>query len=116
MESLLFKLTDYQSKILTAILENPDHVPGDFYFDFPSIDGYIEMFLEAKLISMNKSHKLSITELGRSHLVEYRLQKEIDEKREADLRFSKRCSIFSMIISALSLVVAIASVVVNWIK
>ncbi len=34
MESLLFKLTDYQSKILTAILENPDHVPGDFYFDF----------------------------------------------------------------------------------
>lgn len=59
MKNLLFKLTNYQSKILTAILENPDHVPGDFYFDFPSIDGYIEMFLEAKLISMNKSLLLS---------------------------------------------------------
>lgn len=116
MENLLFKLTEYQYEILMAILERPGQNPGDFYFDFPSIDGYIEMFLEAKLISMNKSHKISITELGRSHLVEYRLQKEIDEKREADLRFSKRCSIFSMIISALSLVVAIASVVVNWIK
>ena len=55
MENLLFKLTEYQYEILTAILECPGQNPGDFFFNFPSIDGYVEMFLKAALIWLNLS-------------------------------------------------------------
>lgn len=83
MENLLFKLTEYQYEILTAILECPGQNPGDFFFDFPSIDGYVEMFLNANLVSINESDEVSITELGRAHLAEFELQRKIEKEREA---------------------------------
>ena len=123
MENLLFKLTEYQYEILMAILERPGQNPGDFFFDFPSIDGYVEMFLKAKLVS--------ITELGRAHLAEFELQQKIEKEREAQhqqqidaitsiAETAKQNAIsaesdskLSKIISILSLIVAIASVIVD---
>lgn len=131
MENLLFKLTEYQYEILMAILERPGQNPGDFFFDFPSIDGYVEMFLKAKLVSINESDKLSITELGRAHLAEFELQQKIEKEREAQhqqqidaitsiAETAKQNAIsaesdskLSKIISILSLIVAIASVIVD---
>lgn len=131
MENLLFKLTEYQYEILMAILERPGQNPGDFFFDFPSIDGYVEMFLKAKLISINESDELSITELGRAHLAEFELQQKIEKEREAQhqqqidaitsiAETAKQNAIsaesdskLSKIISILSLIVAIASVIVD---
>lgn len=131
MENLLFKLTEYQYEILMAILERPGQNPGDFFFDFPSIDGYVEMFLKAKLVSINESDELSITELGRAHLAEFELQQKIEKEREAQhqqqidaitsiAETAKQNAIsaesdskLSKIISILSLIVAIASVIVN---
>ena len=131
MENLLFKLTEYQYDILMAILERPGQNPGDFFFDFPSIDGYVEMFLKAKLVSINESDELSITELGRAHLAEFELQQKIEKEREAQhqqqidaitsiAETAKQNAIsaesdskLSKIISILSLIVAIASVIVD---
>lgn len=131
MENLLFKLTEYQYEILMAILERPRQNPGDFFFDFPSIDGYVEMFLKAKLVSINESDELSITELGRAHLAEFELQQKIEKEREAQhqqqidaitsiAETAKQNAIsaesdskLSKIISILSLIVAIASVIVD---
>lgn len=131
MENLLFKLTEYQYEILMAILERPGQNPGDFFFDFPSIDGYVEMFLKAKLVSINESDELSITELGRAHLAEFELQQKIEKEREAQhqqqidaitsiAETAKQNAIdaesdskLSKIISILSLIVAIASVIVD---
>ena len=131
MENLLFKLTEYQYEILMAILERPGQNPGDFFFDFPSIDGYVEMFLKAKLVSINESDELSITELGRAHLAEFELQQKIEKEREAQhqqqidaitsiAKTAKQNAIsaesdskLSKIISILSLIVAIASVIVD---
>ena len=131
MENLLFKLTEYQYEILMAILERPGQNPGDFFFDFPSIDGYVEMFLKAKLVSINESDELSITELGRAHLAEFELQQKIETEREAQhqqqidaitsiAETAKQNAIsaesdskLSKIISILSLIVAIASVIVD---
>lgn len=131
MENLLFKLTEYQYEILMAILERPGQNPGDFFFDFPSIDGYVEMFLKAKLVSINESDELSITELGRAHLDEFELQQKIEKEREAQhqqqidaitsiAETAKQNAIsaesdskLSKIISILSLIVAIASVIVD---
>lgn len=131
MENLLFKLTEYQYEILMAILERPGQNPGDFFFDFPSIDGYVEMFLKAKLVSINESDELSTTELGRAHLAEFELQQKIEKEREAQhqqqidaitsiAETAKQNAIsaesdskLSKIISILSLIVAIASVIVD---
>ncbi|RHV56806.1 hypothetical protein DXB19_13235 [Lachnospiraceae bacterium OM02-26] len=131
MENLLFKLTEYQYEILMAILERPGQNPGDFFFDFPSIDGYVDMFLKAKLVSINESDELSITELGRAHLAEFELQQKIEKEREAQhqqqidaitsiAETAKQNAIsaesdskLSKIISILSLIVAIASVIVD---
>lgn len=131
MENLLFKLTEYQYEILMAILERPGQNPGDFFFDFPSIDGYVEMFLKAKLVSINESDELSITELGRAHLAEFELQQKIEKEREAQHQqqidaitsiaetaqqnaiSAESDSKLSKIISILSLIVAIASVIVD---
>lgn len=131
MENLLFKLTEYQYEILMAILERPGQNPGDFFFDFPSIDGYVEMFLKAKLVSINESDELSITELGLAHLAEFELQQKIEKEREAQhqqqidaitsiAETAKQNAIsaesdskLSKIISILSLIVAIASVIVD---
>lgn len=131
MENLLFKLTEYQYEILMAILERPEQNPGDFFFDFPSIDGYVDMFLKAKLVSINESDELSITELGRAHLAEFELQQKIEKEREAQhqqqidaitsiAKTAKQNAIsaesdskLSKIISILSLIVAIASVIVD---
>lgn len=131
MENLLFKLTEYQYEILMAILERPGQNPGDFFFDFPSIDGYVEMFLKAKLVSINESDELSITELGRAHLAEFELQQKIEKEREAQhqqqidaitsiAETAKQNAIsaesdskLSKIISILSLIVAITSVIVD---
>ena len=131
MENLLFKLTEYQYEILMAILERPGQNPGDFFFDFPSIDGYVDMFLKAKLVSINKSDELSITELGRAHLAEFELQQKIEKEREAQhqqqidaitsiAKTAKQNAIsaesdskLSKIISILSLIVAIASVILD---
>ena len=131
MENLLFKLTEYQYEILMAILERPGQNPGDFFFDFPSIDGYVEMFLKAKLVSINESDELSITELGRAHLAEFELQQKIEKEREAQhqqqidaitsiAETAKQNAIsaesdskLSKIISILSLIVEIASVIVD---
>ncbi len=131
MENLLFKLTEYQYEILMAILERPGQNPGDFFFDFPSIDGYVEMFLKAKLVSINESDELSITELERAHLAEFELQQKIEKEREAQhqqqidaitsiAETAKQNAIsaesdskLSKIISILSLIVAIASVIVD---
>lgn len=131
MENLLFKLTEYQYEILMSILERPGQNPGDFFFDFPSIDGYVEMFLKAKLVSINESDELSITELGRAHLAEFELQQKIEKEREAQhqqqidaitsiAETAKQNAIsaesdskLSKIISILSLIVAIASVIVD---
>lgn len=131
MENLLFKLTEYQYEILMAILERPGQNPGDFFFDFPSIDGYVEMFLKVKLVSINESDELSITELGRAHLAEFELQQKIEKEREAQhqqqidaitsiAETAKQNAIsaesdskLSKIISILSLIVAIASVIVD---
>nr|DAY79126.1 MAG TPA: hypothetical protein [Caudoviricetes sp.] len=131
MENLLFKLTEYQYEILMAILERPGQNPGDFFFDFPSIDGYVDMFLKAKLVSINESDELSITELGRAHLAEFELQQKIEKEREAQhqqqidaitsiAKTAKQNAIsaesdskLSKIISILSLIVAIASVIVD---
>ena len=131
MENLLFKLTEYQYEILTAILECPGQNPGDFFFDFPSIDGYVEMFLNANLVSINESDELSITELERAHLAEFELQQKIEKEREAQhqqqidaitsiAETAKQNAIsaesdskLSKIISILSLIVAIASVIVD---
>ena len=114
-----------------AILERPRQNPGDFFFDFPSIDGYVEMFLKAKLVSINESDELSITELGRAHLAEFELQQKIEKEREAQhqqqidaitsiAETAKQNAIsaesdskLSKIISILSLIVAIASVIVD---
>lgn len=131
MENLLFKLTEYQYEILMAILERPGQNPGDFFFDFPSIDGYVDMFLKAKLVSINESDELSITELGRAHLAEFELQQKIEKEREVQhqqqidaitsiAETAKQNAIsaesdskLSKIISILSLIVAIASVIVD---
>ena len=131
MENLLFKLTEYQYEILMAILERPGQNPGDFFFEFPSIDGYVDMFLKAKLVSINESDELSITELGRAHLAEFELQQKIEKEREAQhqqqidaitsiAETAKQNAIsaesdskLSKIISILSLIVAIASVIVD---
>lgn len=131
MENLLFKLTEYQYEILMAILERPGQNPGDFFFDFPSIDGYVDMFLKVKLVSINESDELSITELGRAHLAEFELQQKIEKEREAQhqqqidaitsiAETAKQNAIsaesdskLSKIISILSLIVAIASVIVD---
>lgn len=131
MENLLFKLTEYQYEILMAILERPGQNLGDFFFDFPSIDGYVDMFLKAKLVSINESDELSITELGRAHLAEFELQQKIEKEREAQhqqqidaitsiAETAKQNAIsaesdskLSKIISILSLIVAIASIIVD---
>lgn len=131
MENLLFKLTEYQYEILTAILECPGQNPGDFFFDFPSIDGYVEMFLNANLVSINESDEVSITELGRAHLAEFELQRKIEKEREAKYQqqidaitsiaetakqnalSAEADSKLSKTISILSLIVATASVMVD---
>lgn len=91
MENLLFKLTEYQYEILMAILERPGQNPGDFFFDFPSIDGYVEMFLKAKLVSINESDELSITELGRAHLAEFELQQKNRKRTRSTASTANRC-------------------------
>ena len=114
-----------------AILERPGQNPGDFFFDFPSIDGYVEMFLKAKLVSINDSDELSITELGRAHLAEFELQQKIEKEREAQHQqqidaitsiaetakqnalSAEADSKLSKTISILSLIVATASVMVD---
>ena len=89
------------------------------------------MFLKAKLVSINESDELSITELGRAHLAEFELQQKIEKEREAQhqqqidaitsiAETAKQNAIsaesdskLSKIISILSLIVATASVMVD---
>ncbi len=55
-------------ELLEQILEQPNTLHGDFYFDEPTVGGQIEMLLAANLVECDDDAQLSITELGRAAL------------------------------------------------
>ena len=75
MIPIFSNVTDDGYTILQRILSNPGILAADLFFNFPAIDGEVELLLAAKLIQSESSGGLHITELGRSALVAYEKQK-----------------------------------------
>lgn len=75
--------------LLKEILEYPNLVPADMFFFEPTVDGQLELLLSSKLVSMNESAELNITELGRAALKEYEHEQErqlfLKQQREEEL-------------------------------
>lgn len=86
MESILGNLKDNEYTILCEILACPDITAADLFFDFPTIDGYVEE-LDKKRFITDSDGILNITELGRTALLEYELQKNISKKRHSRTLF-----------------------------
>lgn len=82
--------------LLQKILEQPNSVPADFFFDDPTVDGQIELLVDSKLVTMNEKYQLTITELGRAALKEHdsAVEREaiIKKQREDELNAIKSIS------------------------
>lgn len=80
--------------LLRKILEQPDSVPADFFFDEPTVDGQIQLLIEARLVIMDEEYKLSVTELGRAALKEFEstLEREsiLEKRRQEELDSLRR--------------------------
>ena len=80
-------ITDDGFALLEEILTHSNCTPGDFFLYEPTVDGQFELLLNSKLISVNESDELSITELGRAALKAYEQEKEhhlLLEKQRAE--------------------------------
>lgn len=75
MIPIFSNVTDDGYILLNRILSEPGILAADLFFDFPAVDGEVELLSAAKLIREESSGRLCITELGRSALVAYQKQK-----------------------------------------
>lgn len=72
------EITEAGFELLEQILEQPDTVPGDFWFDEPTAGGQLELLLKSQLAALDDEDQLSITELGRAALKHHDYIKEQD--------------------------------------
>jgi hypothetical protein len=139
MKSLFEDITDREYDILLLILENPNILQGDFLFDEPAIDGFIEMLSQKKLISISPDDELNITELGRAAILECDLIRKHNEtvQRQHDEELSAYKSIadsmskqvqvsmaqsesadknakFSKVTSIIAIIISIIALIVPW--
>lgn len=103
MKSLFENITDDEYKTLDEILHNSDSTPATFFFNDPTIDGRIHELEKYNLITV-KNGKLSITELGRSALVEH---DKIVKSRYKKLAWEIVRFIIPTMISIIALVISI---------
>lgn len=124
--------------LLENIMANPEYTPGDFFFDDPTVDGQLELLINSNLVFMNSDSKLSVTELGRSALKEYRemldRNAEIQKQQKAfmdsineisnaavqqarlaqdDAKSSKQDSRFAKITSIIAIIISIIAIIVD---
>lgn len=62
------EITEAGFELLEQILEQPNNVPADFFFNDPTVDGQLQLLLKSNLVVLNSEDQLSITELGRAAL------------------------------------------------
>lgn len=110
MDNKLNKFSENGYKVLTYILKNPGCYPADMFFDFPTIDGIVEILSGFEYIT-NKEGALNITELGRNALVEYEVLKKMEKKEK---RFKNIQFIISIIFSLAALAVSIISLILQF--
>ncbi len=72
------EITEAGFELLEQILEQPNTLPGDFYFNEPTADGQLELLLRSQLAVLDAKDQLSITELGRAALKHHDYTKEQD--------------------------------------
>ncbi len=72
------ELTEAGFGLLEKILECPNTLPSDFWFDEPTVDGQLELLQKANLVVLDDKNQLSITELGRAALKHHDYIKEQD--------------------------------------
>lgn len=72
------EITEAGFELLEQILEQPNTLPGDFYFNEPTDDGQLELLLRSQLAVLDAKDQLSITELGRAALKHHDYTKEQD--------------------------------------
>lgn len=79
-------ITESGFNLLESILNHPDSLPGDFFFDDPTVDGQLDLLLDSKLASIDSNGILAVTELGRAALKEFDLTKiQAKRKRRWDI-------------------------------
>ena len=110
MSNELEKMSINCYKVLDYILSNPDCCPGDMFFDFPTIDGIVEILCEYGYVT-DENGILGITELGRNALVEYSLA--LKEKKNSD-RFKVIQFVIPTAISMVALAVSIISLILQF--
>ncbi len=70
------EITEAGFELLEQILEQPNNVPADFFFDDPTVDGQLELLQKYGLVLLDDNNQLSITELGRAALKHHDYIKE----------------------------------------
>lgn len=82
-------ITEDGFALLEDILNHPNHVPADFFFSEPTVDGQLKLLISSELVSINEAAELNITALGRTALKEYEHEQEhqrlLKEQRDEEL-------------------------------
>ena len=61
--------------LLDKILRDPGQTAADLFFDDPTVDGQVQLLVEARLVEIDSEERLFITEFGRASLKEFDSQK-----------------------------------------
>lgn len=108
MKSIYENITDSEYKMLSTFLKNQNSCPADFFFDNPNIDGIVHELSNANLIELDENANISVTELGRSAVVEY---DNMLKKRKQEHHFQLMQFWIPTLISVAALIVSVIALV-----
>lgn len=78
MKSVINELSHSAINTLETILANPSISRSDLFFDDPAIDSRVADLLALGLVAEDNDHLLTITEVGRAAIVDYKASTKHD--------------------------------------